>query len=175
MCSCGCIHVCMRHMMENKLKMRWLAHLLRVLFLCVCVKLIYSGYFLLQTHANEIEWERMTSIQAQTASSLSLPLSQHCYANCLSLSVSPFFTSSFFPHPPILSLSLPPSHTHTHTWLHSAIRKCTQPIHTRVPLKACEQRRREREGERERAPRHNAPTPRGRFSPTIAPTLVDLL
>lgn len=45
---------------------------------CVCVGVCLVNLFrlfsLLQTHANEIEWERMTSIQAQMDSLISLLL-----------------------------------------------------------------------------------------------------
>lgn len=41
----------------------------------VCLVNLFRLFSLLQTHANEIEWERMTSIQAQTDSLISLPLS----------------------------------------------------------------------------------------------------
>lgn len=67
---CVCVYVWTRQMMENKSKMRCIFFPVRV-----CLVNLFRLFSLLQTHANEIEWEWMTSIQAQTDSLISFPLS----------------------------------------------------------------------------------------------------
>lgn len=100
-----------------------------VCFLCVCLVNLFRLFSLLQTHANEIEWKRMTSIQAQTDSLISPSLLS-------SFSNTALLTASFFQSPVFFTscVSPPPSSSLSHTWLHSD----TQP-YMHASLKACKQ------------------------------------
>lgn len=116
-------------MMRNKLKMRWFAHFISLSLsmcgclcvLCVCLVNLFRLFSLLQTHANEIEWGRMTSIQAQTDSLISRSLSLLSSFSNPALLTDSFFLSavfftcllSFFLFPSLLPSSL------SHTWLRS--------------------------------------------------------
>ena len=145
--------------MENKLKMRWFAHAPPP-FMCGCVPVwvcaplvnLFRLFSLLQTHANEIEWKRMTSIQAQTDSLISaVP------TICLALSASLFFTSRLF-HSSL--------HTHTHTHTHLSSLRNKRPccmLHLRPVTR------------QKHLPQYNAATSGGLLPPTPRSPLVDLL
>lgn len=140
---CMCVYVWTCQMMRNKLKMRWFAHFLSLSLsmcgclcvLCVCLVNLFRLFSLLQTHANEIEWGRMTSIQAQTDSLISRSLSLLSSFSNPALLTDSFFLSavfftcllSFFYSPPCRP---PPSHTpgfaQTPSHVHASLKACKQ-------------------------------------------------
>lgn len=96
--------------------------------LCVCLVNLFRLFSLLQTHANEIEWGRMTSIQAQTDSLISRSLSLLSSFSNPALLTDSFFLSavfftcllSFFIPLPAVLLPL----THLALLKHPATRAC---------------------------------------------------
>lgn len=105
--------------------------------LCVCLVNLFRLFSLLQTHANEIEWGRMTSIQAQTDSLISRSLSLLSSFSNPALLTDSFFLSAvfftcllsffFFYSPPCRP---PPSHTpgfaQTPSHVHASLKACKQ-------------------------------------------------
>ena len=109
------VYVWTCQMMENKLKMRWSVCVYARVCVRVCTVNLFRLFSLLETHANEIEWKRMTSIQTQTDSLIST-------AVLLTTLLFFFFTPLifFFSNFPVYNTN---RNTHTHTCFQTVIQE----------------------------------------------------